>query len=148
MSRLFQSFTLRLSIVVLVMAGLTAITLYEKEVSSVLRLYANMDMKYTLTDKEIAHFREAAFWYFFIFSLPLIPLVICAGKKHAQIAIAILSAVVLLLAAFVSPGGDQKGCDECLGPILLSVASTILISLIAPLWIAAIAFFSRSEDGT
>lgn len=145
MSHILQSFTLRLSIVVLVIAALTAITLYDKEVSSVLRMYSNMYMEYTLTEDESAHFLKASFWYFLIFSLPLIPLVICAGKKPAQVVIVILSAIVLLFAASVSPGGDRKGCDECSIPILLSLASTILISLLAPLLIAIVTFFSDSE---
>lgn len=142
MPRILQSFTLRVSIFVLAMALLTSITLYKKEVASVVRMYANVGMAYSLTAQEGAHFRQSAVWYFLIFSFPLVPLLISTGRKHIQITIAILAVAVAILAAYVTPGGDRKGCDECFGPILFSVASTTFITLFSGLWIV-IAYASR-----
>lgn len=141
MPRIFQSFTEKLTILALLLAALTAIALYDKEVASVVQAYTNMHMSYTPTENEVAHFRKAALWYFFVFSLPLIPLFIYKDKKPAQVMIIITSSLVLLLAVTISPGGDQKGCEECLAPIFLSIASTIFIILLAPLWAVAALIF-------
>jgi hypothetical protein len=138
MPRFIQSFTVRLSIFILVIAFLAASTIYDKEVLSVERIHANACsmtntcgmVKYTLTAEEAAHFREAAYWYFVIFSLPLISLFICSGRKSCQVAIAIFSVAMLMLALSVSPGGDRKGCDECFAPVFLSIVSTILSSIL------------------
>jgi len=143
MLRIFQSVTVRFAIIIVVIAFLTAITLYGKESDSVIQMYANMgSLGYSLSEKEAAHFRQAAFWYFLIFCMPLIPLFICVGQKYAQVVITAFTLVVLMLALSVSPGGDQKGCEECFGPILFSGASTVILSILAALWVAGASIFS------
>lgn len=137
MFRILQSFTIKSLIVLTALAYLEALTLYKKEAASIIRFYANGGwFDYQVTEPQAAHIREAAYWYFVIFSAPIIPLFICVRRKRAQAAIVILSFVGLILALAVTPGGDQKGCDECFIPIFYSVASTVIFSTIAVLWIA------------
>lgn len=141
MFRIFQSVTARFVIIILILAFLTAITLYQKETASVVQTYANGGWSgYSLTEKEAADFRQAAYWYFLIFCMPLIPLFICIGRKYAQVAITVLSLVALGLALSVSPGGDRKGCEDCFVPILFSGASTIF-SILAALGVAGASIF-------
>jgi hypothetical protein len=135
MKRIFQSFSLRLAIFILFMAWITATTLYDREVASVVRMHANLGETYSLTEKEAAHFLESKYLYFYLFSLPLLPLFIFAGEKRAQIVIAIISMLVFMFANTVTPGGDRKGCDECFGPIFLSGASTVIAFVLALLWV-------------
>jgi hypothetical protein len=142
MLRIFQSVTARFALIIVVMAFLTAITLYGKESDSVIQMYANMgSLGHSLSEEQAAHYRQAAFWNFLFFCMPLIPLFICFGRKYAQVVIAASSLVVLMLALSVSPGGDYKGCEGCFMPFFFSGASTIILSIIAVLWVSGALIF-------
>ena len=132
-----RSFTAWLSVIVVGMALVTAAILYDKELSSLARMQAGGGEVYSLTASDVAQFRQAAFWYFVIFCLPVIPLLICAGKEGAQMVIVVVCMAIVLIAVSATPGEDRKGCVECLMPIHISILSSILMTVVASLWIVA-----------
>lgn len=147
MSSIFRSFTFTLSVFVLVIASLTAMTIYNAETSSVVQAYANGGAAYTLTKAEAARFQRAALWYFVTFSCPVIPLIILRDKRSSQIAVAVVSVLVLVTALTATPGGDFKGCEDCFIPVLFSGATTLLFFLISSLWIGSTFICQLFDEG-
>jgi len=128
-------FTVMLALLVLLIALLSAWVLSQKEVSTLLRIYANGSCcaghSPSLSDAELAGVRKALHNYSLLFSIPIFPLFMCMGRRRAQAGIAVLSLLTGVAVVAVSPGGDHKACEDCLWPVLLSVCVSSACGLYA-----------------
>lgn len=135
----FKSQTFVWALVIVVLAAVSALLLYSHEAESIRLMCRNagLEANCKLTADAQSFLIEDAMFVFLVCLAPLIPWLMLHRHPVAQAFVLAIPILVFILAITATPGGDNRGCEDCSVPILASVTLSLLGFLCALLLLVA-----------
>lgn len=124
----FKSQTFLWAPVIIILAAFSALLLYSHEAESIRLMCrgAALGANCQLTPDEQSPLIEDAMFVFLVCLGPLVPWLMLHRHPVAQAFVLAIPVLVFMLAITATPGGDNRGCEDCVVPVLASGTLSLL----------------------